>query len=177
MILTQPSIIHQNQLRDLERRRNSKRREMFDAQDAIDQQPEDLIGKIEKQLKHRREIQRVPRGRVGGWHQCWIRPPQGGHCCRGTAESCQGGVHGWRPSSGGGSWRAASSSSAIHWRRVEAGRSRRGCAVAASRTSLPSDSSTRTRGLSKRSSPSFLRNSGGRVMVPRLLTGSIFFMQ
>jgi len=40
-----------------ERRRNSKRRELFDAQDAIDQQPEDLIGKIEKQLKHTCEVQ------------------------------------------------------------------------------------------------------------------------
>jgi len=39
-------------LRDLERRRNGKRRELFDAQDAIDQHREDLIGKIEKQLKH-----------------------------------------------------------------------------------------------------------------------------
>lgn len=57
MMLTQPGIIHQKQLRDLERRRNSKRRELFDAQDAIDQQREDLIGKIEKQLKHRRTVQ------------------------------------------------------------------------------------------------------------------------
>lgn len=30
-------------------------REVFDAQDAIDQQREDLIGKIEKQLKHTSE--------------------------------------------------------------------------------------------------------------------------
>jgi len=52
----QDKLTHQKQLRDLERRRNSKRRELFDAQDAIDQQREDLIGKIEKQLKHRSEI-------------------------------------------------------------------------------------------------------------------------
>jgi len=49
----QDKLTHQKQLRDLEGRRNSKRRELFDAQDAIDQQRGDLIGKIEKQLKHR----------------------------------------------------------------------------------------------------------------------------
>ena len=32
--------------------KGAKRRELFDAQDAIDQQREELIGKIEKQLKH-----------------------------------------------------------------------------------------------------------------------------
>ncbi len=48
----QDKLAHQKQLRDLERRRNGKRRELFDAQDAIDQQREELIGKIEKQLKH-----------------------------------------------------------------------------------------------------------------------------
>jgi hypothetical protein len=57
MILHQHLITHQKQLRDLERRRNSKRRELFDAQDAIDQQREALIGKIEKQLKHRSDTQ------------------------------------------------------------------------------------------------------------------------
>jgi len=53
----QDKLVHQKQLRDLERRRNGKRRELFDAQDAIDQQREELIGKIEKQLKHRSETQ------------------------------------------------------------------------------------------------------------------------
>ncbi len=53
----QDKLTHQKLLRDLERRRNSKRRELFDAQDAIDRQREDLIGKIEKQLKHRSETQ------------------------------------------------------------------------------------------------------------------------
>ena len=43
----QDKLAHQKQLRDLERRRNVKRRELFDAQDAIDQQREELIGKIE----------------------------------------------------------------------------------------------------------------------------------
>ena len=38
-------------------RRTAKRRELFDAQDAIDQQREDLIGKIEKQLKHSSTVQ------------------------------------------------------------------------------------------------------------------------
>jgi adenine-specific DNA-methyltransferase len=53
----QDNLAHQKQLRDLERRRNGKRRELFDAQDAIDKQREDLIGKIEKQLKHTSAIQ------------------------------------------------------------------------------------------------------------------------
>jgi adenine-specific DNA-methyltransferase len=53
----QDKLNHQKQVRDLERRRNSKRRELFDAQDAIDQQREDLIGKIEMQLKHRSNVQ------------------------------------------------------------------------------------------------------------------------
>jgi len=57
MILAREDLIHQMQLRDLERRRNSKRQELFEAQDAIDRQREDLIGKIEKQLKHRSETQ------------------------------------------------------------------------------------------------------------------------
>ena len=48
----QDKLTHQKQLRDLEHHRNVKRRELFDAQDAIDQQREDLIGRIEKQLKH-----------------------------------------------------------------------------------------------------------------------------
>ncbi len=52
----QDKLAHQKQLRDLERRRNGKRRELFDAQDAIDQQREDLIGKIEKRLKHTSEV-------------------------------------------------------------------------------------------------------------------------
>jgi adenine-specific DNA-methyltransferase len=40
-----------------DKRRNTKRRELFDAQDAIHRQREDLIGKIEKQLKHSSETQ------------------------------------------------------------------------------------------------------------------------
>ncbi len=53
----QDKLTHQKLLRDLERRRNGKRRELFDAQDAIDQQREELIGKIEKQLKHTSAVQ------------------------------------------------------------------------------------------------------------------------
>jgi adenine-specific DNA-methyltransferase len=53
----QDKLTHQKQLRELERRRNVKRRELFDAQDAIDQQREELIGKIEKQLKHTSTVQ------------------------------------------------------------------------------------------------------------------------
>ncbi len=53
----QDKLTHQKQLRELERRRNVKRRELFDAQDAIDTQREELIGKIEKQLKHTSTVQ------------------------------------------------------------------------------------------------------------------------
>ena len=52
----QDKLTHQKQLRELERRRNTKRRELFDAQDAIDKQREELIGKIEKQLTHTNEV-------------------------------------------------------------------------------------------------------------------------
>jgi SNF2 family DNA or RNA helicase len=48
------------------RRRNGKRRELFDAQDAIDHQREDLIGKIEKQLKHTSSTQVLFAIRWGG---------------------------------------------------------------------------------------------------------------
>ena len=47
---------YQKQIRDLERRRTSKRRELFDAQDEIDQHREELISRIEKQLKHSSEV-------------------------------------------------------------------------------------------------------------------------
>jgi len=53
----QDKLTHQKQIRDLERRRNVKRRELFDAQDAIDLQREELIGKIEKQLQHTCTVQ------------------------------------------------------------------------------------------------------------------------
>ena len=37
--------------------RNKKRRELFDAQDRIDEQRDGLIGKIEKQLKRRQHVE------------------------------------------------------------------------------------------------------------------------
>lgn len=55
----QDKLTHQKQLRDLERRHNGKRRELFDAQDAIDGQREELIGKIERQLHHTHSVQQV----------------------------------------------------------------------------------------------------------------------
>jgi ERCC4-related helicase len=55
----QEKLDHQRQIRDLERRRNIKRRELFEAQDAIDQQREELILKIERQLKHAHSLQPV----------------------------------------------------------------------------------------------------------------------
>ncbi len=52
-------LAYQKQLRDIERRRSRKRRELFDAQDAIDSQREELIGKIEKQLRQRQAVQQL----------------------------------------------------------------------------------------------------------------------
>ena len=54
----QDKLAHQKDLRELEGRRNTKRRELFDAQDAIDRQREELIVKIEKQLKHGSSVQK-----------------------------------------------------------------------------------------------------------------------
>ncbi len=53
----QDKLTFQKQLRDLERRRNKLRKDLFVAQDAIDDQREDLIGKIEKQLQQKVESQ------------------------------------------------------------------------------------------------------------------------
>lgn len=53
----QDKLAHQKQLREFERSRNAKRRELFDAQDAIDGQRDALIGNIEKQLKHTKIVQ------------------------------------------------------------------------------------------------------------------------
>jgi hypothetical protein len=41
----------QKQIKNVEAQRNDKRRSLFEAQDAIDQQREDLIGKIEGKLQ------------------------------------------------------------------------------------------------------------------------------
>jgi hypothetical protein len=43
----------QKQMKSLESTRNQKRRELFDAQDAIDRQRDELIDRIEKQLRQR----------------------------------------------------------------------------------------------------------------------------
>jgi hypothetical protein len=48
---------HQNQIKAVEAQRNDKRRSLFEAQDAIDQQREDLIGKIEGKLQQAASIQ------------------------------------------------------------------------------------------------------------------------
>lgn len=53
----QDKLDYQKQIRELERRRSTKRRELFNAQDAVDQQREELIGKIEKQLRHSHRVQ------------------------------------------------------------------------------------------------------------------------
>jgi adenine-specific DNA-methyltransferase len=46
----------QKALKSLESERNRKRRELFDAQDAIDAQRDELIGRIEKQLRQRHTV-------------------------------------------------------------------------------------------------------------------------
>ncbi len=47
----------QKDIRDLERRRTEKRRDLFNAQDSIDAQREDLIGKVEEKLKQTSTVQ------------------------------------------------------------------------------------------------------------------------
>ena len=57
----------QKKMKTLEATRNKKRRELFDAQDRIDEQRDGLIGKIEQQLKQRQSVQPlfVVRWRLG----------------------------------------------------------------------------------------------------------------
>ncbi len=52
----QDKLAEQKTIKALEKTRNTKRRELFDAQDAIDAQREELIVNIEKQLKQRRSV-------------------------------------------------------------------------------------------------------------------------
>jgi ERCC4-related helicase len=47
----------QKDIRELERRRTGKRRELFNAQDSIDAQREDLIGKVEEKLRQTSTVQ------------------------------------------------------------------------------------------------------------------------
>ena len=49
----------QKAIKPLEGTRNKKRRELFDAQDAIDQQRDGLIGKIESQMRQRHTVTRL----------------------------------------------------------------------------------------------------------------------
>lgn len=49
----------QKALKSLEAERNRKRRELFDVQDAIDAQRDELIGRIEKQLRWRHTLKPV----------------------------------------------------------------------------------------------------------------------
>lgn len=52
----QDKLAAQKIIKALEKTRNTKRRELFDAQDAIDTQREELIVNIEKQLRQRRSV-------------------------------------------------------------------------------------------------------------------------
>ena len=52
----QDKLAEQKTIKALEKTRNTKRRELFDAQDSIDAQREELIENIEKQLKQRRSV-------------------------------------------------------------------------------------------------------------------------
>ena len=53
----QNKLAEQKVTKTLEKKSNTKRRKLFDAQDAIDAQREELIVNIEKQLKQRRSVQ------------------------------------------------------------------------------------------------------------------------
>ena len=52
----QDKLAEQKVIKTLEKTRNTKRRELFNAQDAINIQREDLIVNIEKLLKQRRSV-------------------------------------------------------------------------------------------------------------------------
>ncbi len=52
----QDKLAEQKTIKALEKTRNTKRRELFDAQNAIDAQSEELIKNIEEQLKQRRSV-------------------------------------------------------------------------------------------------------------------------
>ena len=52
-----PKLEAQKCIKALESTRNQKRRELFDAQDAIDLQRDGLIGKIESQMRQRHNMQ------------------------------------------------------------------------------------------------------------------------
>ena len=56
---TVDATLFQKAIKALEKTRNTKRRELFDAQDAIDERRESLIAGIEKQLKQRRGVEPV----------------------------------------------------------------------------------------------------------------------
>ncbi|MHA1587823.1 MAG: SNF2-related protein, partial [Candidatus Thorarchaeota archaeon] len=49
----------QKRLRQIEDKRNRKRRELYNGQDRIDEQRDELIRKIERQLKQRQEVEQM----------------------------------------------------------------------------------------------------------------------
>ena len=53
----QDKLTFQKEIRELERRRTGKRRDLFNAQDAVDAKREDLIGKVEEKLKQTSSVQ------------------------------------------------------------------------------------------------------------------------
>jgi len=52
-------LIFQKQIKQLEQSRNKKRRELFDQQDRVDAQRDELIEKIERQLKQKHETEKL----------------------------------------------------------------------------------------------------------------------
>ena len=66
MMIGPDKLTCQKQIRECERRRNAKRRELFDAQDAIDQQREELIGKIERHFAASHDSRNSIRYQVDG---------------------------------------------------------------------------------------------------------------
>jgi len=52
-------LVAQKRLRQIEDKRNRKRRELYNEQDRIDEQRDELIRKIEAQLEQRQEVEQV----------------------------------------------------------------------------------------------------------------------
>ena len=58
-ITLQDKLVAQKQVRELEKQRNQRRRSLFDAQDKIDTERDDLIRELEERLSQRVSVQRL----------------------------------------------------------------------------------------------------------------------
>ena len=55
----QEKLEQQKKIRELESRRNTKRKELYESQDAIDRRRDELIDNIERQLRQKHSVQDI----------------------------------------------------------------------------------------------------------------------